>query len=239
MIAIASSLLRLWSHSTHQNSKGDWLHWSHSIRELQMKMEMKRGIDFISICICLFKGSFNQCNLQYSKDMHCIHECFLLKEISILASFHNNGHKQLYLMRQFVTSRTHKAFLWWAYFVSPPSKASSGHPKVPNSCWLTSSLVFSLSLLLCPSLLTRPSSLNRALQSSSLLAARQGSAEVPSAAELVSAIEKLVKTKMVSVQLGPFSRKCAGSHTWHYELQALFSLLTLSVSPSFYCFCLD
>uniref|UniRef100_A0AAY4EBD5 non-specific serine/threonine protein kinase n=1 Tax=Denticeps clupeoides TaxID=299321 RepID=A0AAY4EBD5_9TELE len=35
-------------------------------------------------------------------------------------------------------------------------------------------------------------------ESSSLLAARQGSAEVPSAAELVSAIEKLVKTKMVS-----------------------------------------
>uniref|UniRef100_A0A8D0CMK3 non-specific serine/threonine protein kinase n=1 Tax=Scleropages formosus TaxID=113540 RepID=A0A8D0CMK3_SCLFO len=38
-----------------------------------------------------------------------------------------------------------------------------------------------------------------ALQSSSLLATRQGAAEVPSAAELVSAIEKLVKTKMVSL----------------------------------------
>lgn len=36
------------------------------------------------------------------------------------------------------------------------------------------------------------------LQSCALLASRQGSTEVPSAAELVSAIEKLVKTKMVS-----------------------------------------
>lgn len=37
------------------------------------------------------------------------------------------------------------------------------------------------------------------LQSSALLASRQGSTEVPSAAELVSAIEKLVKTKLVSL----------------------------------------
>lgn len=36
-------------------------------------------------------------------------------------------------------------------------------------------------------------------QSSSLLTSLQSSSEVPSAAELVSAIEKLVKTKMVSV----------------------------------------
>uniref|UniRef100_A0A6Q2XHM2 non-specific serine/threonine protein kinase n=1 Tax=Esox lucius TaxID=8010 RepID=A0A6Q2XHM2_ESOLU len=37
-------------------------------------------------------------------------------------------------------------------------------------------------------------------KSSALLTARQGSSDVPSAAELVSAIEKLVKTKMVSVE---------------------------------------
>uniref|UniRef100_A0A8B9LRC5 non-specific serine/threonine protein kinase n=1 Tax=Astyanax mexicanus TaxID=7994 RepID=A0A8B9LRC5_ASTMX len=37
-------------------------------------------------------------------------------------------------------------------------------------------------------------------KSSALLASRQGSTEVPSAAELVSAIEKLVKTKMVSAE---------------------------------------
>lgn len=36
-------------------------------------------------------------------------------------------------------------------------------------------------------------------QSSALLTSMQSSSEVPSAAELVSAIEKLVKTKMVSV----------------------------------------
>lgn len=36
-------------------------------------------------------------------------------------------------------------------------------------------------------------------QSSSLLTSMPSSSEVPSAAELVSAIEKLVKTKMVSV----------------------------------------
>uniref|UniRef100_A0A8C2K0S4 Rho guanine nucleotide exchange factor 25 n=1 Tax=Cyprinus carpio TaxID=7962 RepID=A0A8C2K0S4_CYPCA len=40
-------------------------------------------------------------------------------------------------------------------------------------------------------------------KSSVLLASRQSSADVPSAAELVSAIEKLVKTKMVSVPLDP------------------------------------
>lgn len=36
----------------------------------------------------------------------------------------------------------------------------------------------------------------------------QSSSEVPSAAELVSAIEKLVKTKMVSVFAGLSARSC-------------------------------
>uniref|UniRef100_A0A8C2JZS2 non-specific serine/threonine protein kinase n=1 Tax=Cyprinus carpio TaxID=7962 RepID=A0A8C2JZS2_CYPCA len=45
-------------------------------------------------------------------------------------------------------------------------------------------------------------------KSSVLLASRQSSADVPSAAELVSAIEKLVKTKMVSVPLDPMMTAC-------------------------------
>lgn len=45
-------------------------------------------------------------------------------------------------------------------------------------------------------------------QSSSLLTSMQSSSEVPSAAELVSAIEKLVKTKMVSVFAGLSARSC-------------------------------
>lgn len=48
------------------------------------------------------------------------------------------------------------------------------------------------SLLICFSLLLN------VLQSSSLLAARQASSEVPTAADLVSAIEQLVKSKLVS-----------------------------------------
>lgn len=45
-------------------------------------------------------------------------------------------------------------------------------------------------------------------QSSSLLTSMQSSSEVPSAAELVSAIEKLVKTKMVSVFAGLCTHSC-------------------------------
>lgn len=51
-------------------------------------------------------------------------------------------------------------------------------------------------------------------QSSSLLTSMQSSSEVPSAAELVSAIEKLVKTKMVSVFAGLCTHSCGPSHCY-------------------------
>lgn len=71
-------------------------------------------------------------------------------------------------------------------------------------------------------------------QSSSLLTSMQSSSEVPSAAELVSAIEKLVKTKMVSV----FAGLCTTCTTvvqnkvpvYDYTCMENFSFL-----PFFYC----
>lgn len=58
-------------------------------------------------------------------------------------------------------------------------------------------------------LLIPPSFLLFLSQSSSLLTSMQSSSEVPSAAELVSAIEKLVKTKMVSGFAGVRTHNCA------------------------------
>uniref|UniRef100_A0A8C2Q317 Rho guanine nucleotide exchange factor 25 n=1 Tax=Cyprinus carpio TaxID=7962 RepID=A0A8C2Q317_CYPCA len=58
--------------------------------------------------------------------------------------------------------------------------------------------------------------------SSVLLASRQSSADVPSAAELVSAIEKLVKTKMVSVPLDP-SRETPARSQLHGRLSLMSS----------------
>lgn len=75
---------------------------------------------------------------------------------------------------------------------------------------VTSLLFYSLAVirldspphLLCWSNTPLPPTLLLLSQPSSLLTSLQSSSEVPSAAELVSAIEKLVKTKMVSVRAG-------------------------------------
>lgn len=66
-------------------------------------------------------------------------------------------------------------------------------------------------------------------QSSSLLTSMQSSSEVPSAAELVSAIEKLVKTKMVSVFAGLCIHNCGPeqSHSWWTHLHGKLLILPL------------